>query len=98
MANTTPQTATITQEQRLKIETSVEREIHKFVDRISELSYDDTHLYLRRNPNNTVPFETADEVLKVAKLSLHNAQIRMMDDFMRRVQAALDECLPPVKK
>jgi len=96
MANITQ--ATITTEQRLKIETAVEREIHRFIDRISELSYDDTHLYLRRNPNNTISFETADEVMKVAKLSLHNAQIRMMDDFMQRMRAALDEALPPVKK
>lgn len=96
MANITQ--ATITTEQRIKIETAVEREIHRFIDRISELSYDDTHLYLRRNPNNTISFETADEVMKVAKLSLHNAQIRMMDDFMQRMRAALDEALPPVKK
>jgi hypothetical protein len=94
---TTP-TASITQENRLKIETAVEKEVHKYVTRLAEAVYDDTHLFMRRNPNNQLPFEAVDEVLKTVRLCIDNAQLRMMDDFMRRMNATLDENLPPASK
>jgi len=94
---TTP-TPTITQENRLKIETAVEKEVHRYVTRLAEAVYDDTHLFARRNPNNQLSFETVDEVMKVVRLCIDNAQLRMMDDFMRRVNGVFDENLPPVVK
>jgi hypothetical protein len=77
-------------DKRTKLDTAIEREVHKFICEIREHMYDYTHLFCRRN-NTGVSHQDLEIILSVAKDGLNDGELSKINNFHDRIKKVLDE-------
>lgn len=82
-------------DKRLKLDTTIEKELHKLIDKVAEHTWDFTHLYLRRN-GFEIDKQVLETILNVAKLGIMDGYQRQVNFFHDGIRKALDEAIPEV--
>lgn len=77
-------------EQRLKLDTAIEREVHRLIKTISEGVYDGVQLYARRN-NIPVDPEVLTHILKTVQIVISEHELKNMDKFHDNIKHQLDD-------
>ena len=79
-------------EQRAKLNTKIEREVHKFVQTISENLYDRLNLYVRRN-DLPIERDVLEALLKTMQASITEFEMNRIDHFHAAIKNELDAYL-----
>lgn len=79
-------------ESRLKLDTAIEKELHKLIGRISEHMWDFTHVYLRKNGMEVEKYQL-ESILNVAKLGIMDGFQRQVNFFHEGIKANLDNLI-----
>lgn len=82
-------------DKRLKLDTTIEKELHKLVNKVAEHTWDFTHLYLRRN-GFEIDKQVLETILNVTKLGIMDGYQRQVSFFHEGIKKALDEAIPEV--
>jgi hypothetical protein len=77
-------------EQRVKLDTVIEREVHRLVRAISEGMYDGVQLYSRKN-NVPVEPEVLTHILKTVQIAISEHELKNIDQFHANIKQHLDE-------
>lgn len=80
----------MTDELRVKLDTTIEREIHRFIQGISENVYDRLNIYVRRN-DIPIEKEVLDALLSTMKASITEFEMNGLDQFHRNIKRDLDD-------
>ena len=75
---------------RAKLDTVIEREVHRLVRDIREHTYDFTHLYLRRN-GIEVDRGQLEKILEVVKVAIDDGEGSKIGMFHERLKKSLDD-------
>lgn len=75
---------------RSKLQTSIERSIHKLVDNVAEHTYDFVHIYVRRNHIDLEPNQLK-ATLEIVKIAIKDGFLTKLDFFNADIQKALDD-------
>lgn len=76
-------------EQRAKLDTAIEREVHKFIQGISESLYDRLNIYVRRN-EVPVDMDVFNALVKTMQASITEFEMKGIDQFHSNVKKELD--------
>ena len=76
--------------QRVKLNTAIEREVHRLVKTISEGVYDGVQIYARKN-NLPVEPEVLTHILKTVQLVISEHELKNIDSFHRNIKQQLDD-------
>jgi len=82
-------------DKKAKLQTDIERSVHKYLETIKELSVDSTILYIQRN-NIPVDRDSMNKTIEVFKNSLESQQMQQLDAFMRNIEKSLNDLLKDV--
>ena len=74
---------------RAKLDTTIEREIHKFVKAMSESVYDTIQMYVRKS-DIPVDMGILDHILKTTQVAMTSYEIQNIDKFHGAIKADLD--------
>jgi F0F1-type ATP synthase gamma subunit len=77
---------------RTELESSIEREVHKLVSKISDHTYDFVNTYVRRN-NVPVEYPQMEEILKIVKMAIADGHLKQVDFFHEGIKSTLDRSL-----
>lgn len=77
-------------EQRAKLDTTIEREVHRLVKSISEGVYDSVQLYARKN-NLPVEPEVLTHILKTVQIVISEYELKNIDSFHNSIKRQLDD-------
>lgn len=77
-------------EQRQKLDTAIEREVHRLIKSISEGVYDGVQLYARKN-NVPVDPEVLTRILKTVQIVITEHELKNMDHFHNSIKRQLDD-------
>jgi len=77
-------------EQRAKLDTIIEREVHRLVKSISEGVYDSVQLYARKN-NLPVEPEVLTHILKTVQIVISEYELKNIDSFHNNIKRQLDD-------
>lgn len=77
-------------QQRAKLDTAIEREVHRLVKSISEGVYDSVQLYARKN-NLPVEPEVLTHILKTVQVVISEYELKNMDSFHNNIKRQLDD-------
>lgn len=77
-------------EQRAKLDTTIEREVHRLVKSISEGVYDSVQLYARKN-NLPVEPEVLTHILKTVQIVISEYEFKNIDSFHNNIKRQLDD-------
>jgi hypothetical protein len=77
-------------QQRAKLDTAIEREVHRLVKSISEGVYDSVQLYARKN-NLPVEPEVLTHILKTVQIVISEYELKNMDSFHNGIKRQLDD-------
>ena len=75
---------------RVKLNTAIEKSIHKFLFQVKENMYDHVHLYIRRNKLD-LDHNQIEEVLKIAKLALEEGELTKFPYFFEEITKSINE-------
>ena len=75
---------------RVKLDTKIEREIHRLVQHISESTYDKLQIYARRS-NLPIESEVLNTLLQTMKVVITEVEMNSIDSFHRNIKKELDE-------
>jgi hypothetical protein len=76
--------------QRVKLDTAIEREVHRLIKNISEGVYDGVQLYARRN-NLPVEPELLSHILKTVQIIINEHELKHIDSFHNNIKQQLDD-------
>lgn len=74
---------------RLKLDTTVEREVHKYTRQIRERTYDSVMLYTRRQ-NIEIDPVLLEAVLDAVKLAIDESALNNMNSLFANIKTAVD--------
>lgn len=74
---------------RVKLDTKIEQEIHRFVQSISEGVYDRLNIYVRRNEIPVEP-DVLNVLLATMQASITEFEMNGLDQFHRNIKQELD--------
>lgn len=77
-------------QQRAKLDTTIEREVHRLVKSISEGVYDSVQLYARKN-NLPVEPEVLTHILKTVQIVISEYELKNIDSFHNNIKRQLDD-------
>ena len=77
-------------EQRAKLDTAIEREVHKFIQGISENLYDRLNIYVRRN-EVPIDMDVFNALVKTMQASITEFEMKGIDQFHANIKKELDE-------
>jgi len=77
-------------EQRAKLDTKIEREVHKFIQGISENLYDRLNIYVRRN-EVPIDMDVFNTLVKTMQASITEFEMKGIDQFHAAIKKELDE-------
>lgn len=77
-------------EQRAKLDTKIEREVHKFIQGISENLYDRLNIYVRRN-EVPIDMDVFNTLVKTMQASITEFEMKGIDQFHTAIKKELDE-------
>lgn len=77
-------------ESRIKLDTTIERELHSFVRAMSERIYDDLQLYCRKNAIPVEP-DVLSHVLKTTQTAMMSYEMQNVDNFHTSIKKQLDD-------
>lgn len=77
-------------EQRLKLNTAIEREVHRLIKSISEGVYDGVQLYARKN-NLPVEPEVLTHILRTVQIVISEHELKNIDRFHGNIKRHLDD-------
>lgn len=77
-------------EQRVKLDTAIEREVHRLVRNISEGVYDRMQLYVRSN-NLPVEPDVLTHILKTVQVVISEFELKNIDAFHANIKRQLDD-------
>ena len=80
---------TMTDENRVKLDTAIEKEIHKLVRSISEGMYDRVQLQARKE-NLPIEPELLTHILKLVQVSITEFEFKNIDKFHANIKQKLD--------
>jgi ribosome-associated toxin RatA of RatAB toxin-antitoxin module len=75
---------------RSKLQTAIERSIHKLVDEVAEHTYDFVNIYIRRNKIELDPNQLK-VTLDIVKIAIKDGFLTKLDFFNANIQKALDD-------
>lgn len=75
---------------RTKLDSVIEKDVHKLIFEIKEHVYDFTHLYLRRNKIE-IDQQVVETILKVVQLAIQEGELSKIGSFHERIKKTLDE-------
>ncbi len=75
---------------RAKLDSVIEREVHKLIREIAEHTYDFTNLYMRRTQPG-VDLQQMESILQAAKLGIADGELSKIPFFHERIKKVLDE-------
>lgn len=87
----------LTPEQRMRLETSIEKEVHHYFSRVMEMTSDDVFLFAKRQ-NLDIPPGLFAALMENVRASFANNKLRHFDSFYTKIKAALDEVENPLNK
>lgn len=76
-------------EQRAKLDTAIEREVHKFIQGISESLYDRLNIYVRRN-EVPIDMDVFNALVKTMQASITEFEMKGIDQFHANIKKELD--------
>jgi hypothetical protein len=76
-------------EQRAKLDTAIEREVHKFIQGISESLYDRLNIYVRRN-EVPIDMDVFNALVKTMQASITEFEMKGIDQFHTNIKKELD--------
>ena len=76
--------------QRIKLDTAIEREVHRLIKKISEGVYDGVQIYARRN-NVPVEPEVLSHLLKTVQVVINEQELKHIDGFHNAIKQQLDD-------
>ena len=79
----------MTDELRIKLDTKIEREVHKLVQNISENVLDRLNIYVRRN-ESPIDMDVFDALMKTMQASITEFEMNGIDQFHRNIKQELD--------
>lgn len=74
---------------RIKLDTKIEQEVHRLVKNISEGVYDKVQLYSRKN-NIPVEPEVLTHILKTVQVVISEFELKNIDQFHANIKKELD--------
>lgn len=74
----------------LRLNTVVEKALHKLLFQIRENMYDYVHLYIRRNKKD-LDHNQVEEVLKIVKLALEEGELTKLPEFIGTISKEVSE-------
>lgn len=74
---------------RVKLDTTIEREVHRLIKSISEGVYDSVQIYARKN-NLPVEPEVLTHILKTVQVVITEHELKNIDAFHRNIKNDLD--------
>lgn len=77
-------------EQRVKLDTAIEREVHRFIKLISEGVYDRVQLQARKE-NLPIEPEVLTHILKTVQIVISEYELKNMDAFHNSIKRQLDD-------
>ena len=77
-------------EQRVKLDTAIESEVHRFVKLISEGVYDRVQLQARKE-NLPIEPEVLTHILKTVQIVISEYELKNMDAFHNSIKRQLDD-------
>lgn len=77
-------------EQRAKLDTTIEREVHRLVKSISEGVYDGVQLYARKT-NVPIEPEVLTHILKTVQIVITEHELKNIDTFHSNIKRHLDD-------
>lgn len=77
-------------ELRARLDSKIEREVHKLIQGISEGLYDRLNIYVRRN-EIPVDLEVLEALLKTMQASITEFEMNGIDQFHQSIKKELDE-------
>ena len=77
-------------EQRVKLDTAIEREVHQLIKKISEGMYDSIQLYVRRN-NLPVEPDVLTHILKTVQVVITEHELKNIDALHANIKRQLDD-------
>jgi len=75
---------------RMKLETRIEREVHKYFNEVKEHMHDFVHIYFLRNKIQ-VDKEVLDKILTVVRTGLEDGMFGKLDKFKASFAKELDD-------
>ncbi len=81
---------TMTDENRVKLDTAIEKEVHKLVHSISEGVYDRVQLQARKQ-NLPIEPEVLTHILKMVQISITEFEFKNIDRFHANIKQKLDD-------
>lgn len=76
--------------QRVKLDTAIEREVHRFVRNISEGVYDRVQMYARKN-SLPVEQDVLNHILKTVQVVISELELKNIDAFHSNIKRELDD-------
>lgn len=80
----------MTDENRVKLDTAIEKEVHKLVHSISEGVYDRVQLQARKQ-NLPIEPEVLTHILKMVQISITEFEFKNIDRFHANIKQKLDD-------
>ena len=77
-------------DERAKLDTKIEREVHRLIQRISESTYDKLQVFVRKN-NYPVDYDVLTSILNTMKIAITEAEMTNMDSFHNSIKKELDD-------
>ena len=77
-------------DKRIQLDTKIEKEIHRFVQKISESTYDKLQVFVRKN-NYPVDYDVLTSILNTMKIAITEAEMTNMDSFHNSIKKELDD-------
>lgn len=77
-------------DQRVKLDTAIEREVHKLIHSISEGVYDRVQLQARKQ-NLPVEPEVLTHILRTVQIAITEFELKNIDSFHANIKHHLDE-------
>lgn len=74
---------------RIKLDTKIEQEVHRLIKNISEGVYDKVQLYARKN-NVPVEPEVLTHILKTVQIVISEFELKNIDQFHSNIKKELD--------
>ena len=77
-------------DERAKLDTKIEREVHRLIQRISESTYDKLQAYVRKN-NLPVDYDVLNTLLGTMKVVITEMEMNNIDSFHNNIKKELDQ-------
>lgn len=87
----------LTPEQRLQLETTIEKEVHHYFTKVMEMTSDDVFLFSKRQ-NLDIPPGLFSALMENVRASFANNKLRHFESFSGKIKSALDEFESPMNK